>query len=86
MHNRKEVMNRWCGVMEWRDRLGYLTAGVSLLVLGMLIFAHAWYVFVTKAGEIGLQSCVRTSGATRISDDEQTASRQTDPPQATFLR
>jgi uncharacterized membrane protein (DUF373 family) len=54
MQDRKQVMNRWCGVMEWLDRLGYLTAGFSLLVLGMLIFAHAWYVFVTKAGHVGL--------------------------------
>ncbi len=54
MQDRKEVMKRWCGVMEWLDRLGYLTAGFSLLVLGMLIFAHAWYVFVTKAGHLGL--------------------------------
>ena len=54
MRDRKEVMKRWCGVMEWLDRLGYLTAGFSLLVLGMLIFAHAWFLFVTKAGQVGL--------------------------------
>src|SRR5687768_1615793 len=54
MQDRREVMKRWCGVMEWLDRLGYLTAGFSLLVLGMLIFAHAWYVFITKAGQSGL--------------------------------
>ena len=54
MQDRKEVMKRWCGVMEWLDRLGYLTAGFSLLVLGMLLFAHAWYVFITKAGAVGL--------------------------------
>lgn len=54
MQDRKEVMRRWCGVMEWLDRLGYLTAGFSLLVLGMLIFAHAWYVFMMKAGQAGL--------------------------------
>ncbi|MBU6435141.1 MAG: phosphate-starvation-inducible PsiE family protein, partial [Nitrospirae bacterium] len=52
----RELMKRWCGAMEWLDRLGYLTAGFSLLVLGMLIFAQAWYVFVTKAGQIGLLS------------------------------
>src|SRR5262245_2102894 len=51
MRDRKEVMKRWCGVMEWLDRLGYLTAGFSLLVLGMLISAHAWFLFVTKAGQ-----------------------------------
>ena len=54
MQDRKEVMKRWCGWMEWLDRLGYLTAGFSLLVLGMLIFTHAWYVFATKSGQIGL--------------------------------
>jgi uncharacterized membrane protein (DUF373 family) len=54
MQDRKEMMKRWCGVMEWLDRLGYLTAGFSLLVLGMLIFAHAWFAFITKAGQVGL--------------------------------
>ena len=56
MEHRKELMNRWLVVMEWLDRLGYLTAGFSLLVLGMLIFSHAWFVFVTRAGQIGLLS------------------------------
>ncbi len=46
MQHRKELMTRWCGAMEWLDRLGYATAGFSLLILGMLIFVHAWYVFV----------------------------------------
>ncbi|MCG3778191.1 MAG: hypothetical protein JW388_0903 [Nitrospira sp.] len=46
MQHRKELMSRWCGVMEWLDRLGYATAGFSLLILGMLIFVHAWYIFV----------------------------------------
>lgn len=54
MEHRRELMKRWCGVMEWLDRLGYLTAGFSLLVLGMVIFAQAWYIFVTKAGVAGL--------------------------------
>ena len=54
MLDRKEVLKHWCGAMEWLDRLGYLTAGFSLLVLGMLIFANAWYVFMTKAGQAGL--------------------------------
>ena len=54
MQDRKAVMKQWCGVMEWLDRLGYMTAGFSLLVLGMLIFAHAWYAFMTKAGQAGL--------------------------------
>src|SRR5205814_7074496 len=28
---------------------GYITAGMSLLILGMLIFAHSWYVFMVVA-------------------------------------
>ena len=54
MQNRKELMQRWCGVMEWLDRLGYMTAGFSLLILGMLIFTHAWYTFIMKANQAGL--------------------------------
>jgi uncharacterized membrane protein (DUF373 family) len=52
--HRGEMMKRWCGYMEWLDRLGYATAGLSLLILGMLIFGHAWYSFAIKAGHIGL--------------------------------
>lgn len=51
---REHTMKHWCGYMEWLDRLGYATAGFSLLVLGMLIFAHAWYVFAVKSAHVGL--------------------------------
>jgi len=33
--------------METLDGLGYITAGFSFLLLGMVVFAHAWYAFVT---------------------------------------
>lgn len=52
--HRSEMMKRWCGYMEWLDRLGYATAGFSLLILGMLIFVHAWYVFI--AGQVDPKS------------------------------
>lgn len=48
--NRGEIVRRWCFYMEWLDRLGYAAAGFSLLILGMLIFVHAWYVFI--AGQL----------------------------------
>lgn len=54
MERRGALVTRWCGYMEWLDRLGYATAGFSLLILGMLIFTHAWYIFATKAVQIGL--------------------------------
>jgi uncharacterized membrane protein (DUF373 family) len=50
---RSQVMKRWLGYMDGLDRLGYITAGFSLLVLGMLIFAHAWYIFLTKQTQLG---------------------------------
>ena len=31
--------------MEWLERWGYITAGVSFLLLGMVVFAHGWFVF-----------------------------------------
>jgi uncharacterized membrane protein (DUF373 family) len=37
-------------VMEALDGWGYITAGISFLVLGMVVFVHAWYVFAMKIG------------------------------------
>ena len=39
--------NLWIGWMETLDGMGYVTAGFSFLLLGMIVFAHAWYAFVT---------------------------------------
>jgi hypothetical protein len=54
MQSRTEAMKNWLVRMEWLDRWGYITAGLSLLILGMLIFAHSWYVFVLSGVKIGL--------------------------------
>src|SRR5919108_597944 len=54
MRNRTETMKNWLVRMEWLDRWGYITAGLSLLILGMLIFAHSWYVFVLSGLKTGL--------------------------------
>src|SRR5437867_13248525 len=39
--------NLWIAWMETLDGWGYITAGFSFLVLGMVVFAHAWYMFIT---------------------------------------
>ena len=39
--------NLWIAWMETLDGMGYVTAGFSFLVLGMIVFAHAWYAFIT---------------------------------------
>jgi phosphate starvation-inducible membrane PsiE len=49
MGDRTESIKQWLTWMDWLDRWGYITAGLSLLVLGMLIFAHSWFVFVIDA-------------------------------------
>jgi phosphate starvation-inducible membrane PsiE len=38
------------GVMEALDGWGYVTAGISFLALGMVVFVHAWYVFAITVG------------------------------------
>src|SRR5207247_7553297 len=38
--------NLWIAWMEILDGLGYITAGFSFLLLGMVVFAHAWYTFL----------------------------------------
>jgi phosphate starvation-inducible membrane PsiE len=53
MRDRTESMKKLLTWMEWLDRWGYITAGLSLLVLGMLIFAHSWFIFVMAATEKG---------------------------------
>ena len=37
-------------LMETLDGLGYLTTGVSFLGVGMVVFLHAWYVFILSVG------------------------------------
>lgn len=54
MRDRTETLKQWLSWMDWLDRWGYITAGFSLLILGMLIFAQSWYVFVTAAAHTGL--------------------------------
>ena len=49
MTDRSESMKKWLAWMEWLDRWGYIAAGFSLLILGMLIFAHSWFVFIVQA-------------------------------------
>jgi len=38
------------GMMEALDGLGYLTTGLSFLVISMVVFVHAWYTFAVSVG------------------------------------
>lgn len=54
MRDKTEMMKEWLSRMEWLDRWGYITAGLSLLFLGMLIFAQSWVTFALTATKTGL--------------------------------
>lgn len=58
MNQPMDGMRHWpCKVvswMEWLDVWGYVTAGFSLLLLGMLIFLQSWYTFIVAANQANL--------------------------------
>ncbi|MFM7841007.1 MAG: hypothetical protein ACKO9T_03940, partial [Nitrospira sp.] len=49
MQNRSDFIKQVLSGMQSLDRWGYITAGISLLILGMLVFVHSWFTFVTTA-------------------------------------
>ncbi len=65
MADRTETMKHCLSWMEWLDRWGYITAGFSLLILGMLIFAQSWYKFITTAAS---KSAVLPAGLQMLND------------------
>ena len=38
------------GLMERLDGWGYISTGLSFLLIGMIVFLHAWYAFVITVG------------------------------------
>jgi uncharacterized membrane protein (DUF373 family) len=59
--NERGSVNRWSifdravngptiGLMETLDGWGYITTGFSFLIIGMVVFLHAWYGFVLMVG------------------------------------
>lgn len=47
----RTVSGTTVGMMETLDGWGYITTGFSFLVIGIVIFVHAWYGFVLSVGE-----------------------------------
>jgi len=44
-----ESIKEWVRWMQWLDRWGYITACLSFLFLGMLVFVYAWVEFAQRA-------------------------------------
>lgn len=42
---REQRLKQCVSWMRWLDQWGYITAGLSFLLLGMLVFAYAWVSF-----------------------------------------
>ena len=53
-----ESTKQWVKWMQWLDRWGYITACLSFLVLGMLIFGYSWIEFFQKAPDHFLSASV----------------------------
>ncbi len=47
----KNIFQGSLNIMEWLERWGYVTAGISFLVLGMVVFVYGWYVFFTTVAD-----------------------------------
>ncbi|MBL8076278.1 MAG: hypothetical protein JNL29_18085, partial [Nitrospira sp.] len=45
------LSDRTIGMMEALDGFGYFTTGLSFLVVSMVLFLRAWYVFAVAVGE-----------------------------------
>jgi uncharacterized membrane protein (DUF373 family) len=46
----RPVSGTTIAVLETLDGWGYISAGLSFLVLGMVVFGHAWYTFLMTVG------------------------------------
>ena len=53
-----ESTKQWVKWMQWLDRWGYITACLSFLVLGMLIFGYSWVEFFNQAPEGFLKASI----------------------------
>ena len=45
-----ESIKQWVRWMQWLDRWGYITACLSFLFIGMLVFVYSWVEFIKTAG------------------------------------
>jgi hypothetical protein len=41
-----ESIKQWVKWMQFLDRWGYITACLSFLLVGMLVFGYSWFAYV----------------------------------------
>jgi len=53
-----ESITQWITWLQWLDRWGYITACLSFLFLGMLIFVYGWVEFIQTSGQAFLPASI----------------------------
>lgn len=53
-----ESIKQWVRWMQWLDRWGYITACLSFLFVGMLVFGYSWIVYLQAVQQAFLSATI----------------------------
>jgi hypothetical protein len=53
-----ESIKQWVKWMQFLDRWGYITACLSFLLVGMLVFGYSWYAYVQSVEKAFLPATI----------------------------
>lgn len=53
-----ESIKQWVKWMQWLDRWGYITACLSFLFVGMLVFGYSWIAYVQSVQQAFLPATI----------------------------
>lgn len=53
-----ESIKQWVRWMQWLDRWGYITACLSFLFVGMLVFGYSWFAYVQSVQQAFLPATI----------------------------
>ncbi len=53
-----ESLKKWVHWMQWLDRWGYITACLSFLFVGMLVFGYSWVAYVQSVEKAFLPATI----------------------------
>ena len=53
-----ESIKQWVRWMQFLDRWGYITACLSFLLVGMLVFGYSWFAFLQSVEQAFLPATI----------------------------
>lgn len=53
-----ESIKQWVRWMQWLDRWGYITACLSFLFVGMLVFGYSWFAYTQSVQQAFLPATI----------------------------